>query len=169
MGKDVAKRTDKATVARTTHQCWSYYRTGAVPSCRACILSKTGRCDQCQPDGEEACPLVLAEQEEFVKGVMALDHIKPEDVHLVAQASRDLAFMLLAYRWLAVVGPVTVTDGQVGIQPIMAMLHKVENRFARLCDSLALSPKGRQAAGLNRLEAIREEITRARMEIIENG
>lgn len=143
---------EQRRLARVTHGGYRYLRTGIAPGCNVCIFGFAGECERYEK-GAKRCALIEEMTEDLIREIMALDHIKDEDVILVEELARNKTFLWIVDKWLSRVGPFKVEALKKRIlegQPILKQRWVAANTMTRLADQLGLSPTSRARLGLDK-------------------
>ena len=143
---------EQRQLARVTHGGYRYLRVGIAPGCNVCIFGSAGECEGYEPEAKE-CALIEEMTGSLIEEIMALDHVKDEDVLVVEELARAKTFLWIVDKWLSRVGPFKAEALKKQIlegQPILKQRWVAANSMVRIADQLGLSPSARARLGLDK-------------------
>lgn len=156
----------RAALNSVTHGGYRYLLGGLLPTCSTCILK-----NDCPEFDVKArtCGLFGKIQEERMAGILALPHIRAEDVLLVTAYVRNVTFLDIIDFFLSRVGPFTGSK-DLEAQPVLKLRWTVDNTASRQAAELGLTPASRKALGLSKkapprdITALSDHLLRRRKE-----
>lgn len=160
-----ASALEQRELAPVTYGGYRYLRIGIAPPCCICAFAK-----ECEgySEGAKRCALIEEMVEDLIREIMALPHVRDEDILLVEELARSKTFLWVIDRWLARVGPFKeepLKERRLEPQGILKQRWVAANSMARLADQLGLSPSARARLGLDKRAESGLAVRAARIEV----
>ncbi len=135
-----------SSINAVKHGGYRYLLGGLLPTCTSCILKDV--CPMFDPQARR-CGMFEPIQAERMAGILALPHIRAEDVPLVTSYVRNTVFLEIIDFFISRVGPFTKAP-DLEVQPVLKTRWTVDNTASRQGEALGLSPASRKALGLGK-------------------
>ncbi len=142
----------RSSINSAKHGGYRYLLGGLLPVCTTCLLKD--HCPAFDPKARR-CGMFEPIQAERMAGILALPHIRAEDVPLVTSYVRNTVFLEIIDFFISRVGPFTKAP-DLEVQPVLKTRWTVDNTASRQAEALGLTPASRKALGLGKIPPPRD-------------